>query len=143
MQAKEKGVDFQKMIKKILKNREQMAYLVCGGLTTLVNFLIFISLDHHHVELGVNNTLSFVGAVLFAYFVNSRYVFLREKKKNFAGTIMEIGKFFGARMASFLIETALLYFAVSLGSLAILAKMIVSVITLLLNYIFSKFLVFK
>ena len=98
----------------------------------------------------------FVAAVIFAYLTNKRYVF--ESRSWDAATLKrEIPSFLGARLASFGLEELLLWIAkdlirvgrwslvilgLTLGGLMI-AKILISVIVVVLNYIFSKFFIFK
>ena len=147
----------KKLLKKLL-NRETVLYLVFGALTTLVNFIVF---DRMNAALGerwvvVSQAMAFVAAVLFAFFTNKPFVF--RSKDWSAGTLArEIPAFFGGRILSFLIETALVLAArdwVHAGSYALriggwsingltVAKVPIAVVTVILNYHFSKFWAFR
>jgi putative flippase GtrA len=91
----------------------------------------------------VANIISVLLAIIFAYFTNSRFVF-RSKAQGLRERFGEFVKFFGARLSTLIIEV---------GGVAVmneymnindrLGKFIVQFIVLVLNYIFSKFLVFK
>jgi len=129
---------------KITKNyKEHIMYVICGVLTTIVNFAIFIIAIYFNIPIGVSNTMAFIGAVLFAYGVNRKYVFVSSEKKGLKKTFVEIVRFFGSRITTFLIESLLLYIVLILSAPPILGKAIISIVTLILNYVLSKFIVFK
>ena len=68
---------------KITKDyKEQLMYIICGVLTTIVNFVIFAVLMYYSLPLGISNTMAFIGSVLFAYRVNRKYVFISKKETN-------------------------------------------------------------
>lgn len=132
------------------KYREGILYLLFGGLTTLLNWLVYALLvTGLSVDITAANAIAWVIAVLFAFVTNKRYVFRSEKtgKKAF---IREIGSFFAARVASGMIEvvgpTLLMRIGLSqplFGIPGFLAKLTVSVVVVLLNYLFSKWFIFK
>ena len=125
------------------KYKEIINYLIAGFLTVIVSVLTYALftkvLDIHYI---VSNVLSWIIAVLFAYYVNSKFVFTsgaRKKEK-----ISEFINFIKYRILSLLIETILMYLLVDLITLDdLISKLIVQVIVIILNYIFSKFLIFK
>lgn len=140
-------------MKKLL-NRETILYLVFGGLTTLVNYLVFwlgIRLFGEERALLVN-LVCFVAAASFAYVTNKLFVF---ESKSWAPAVLrrELPSFFGARIVSFLLEEAGLWLATGplragdyqlLGvSGVMIAKVILSVAVVVLNYLFSKLFIFK
>lgn len=141
-----------------LKHKEIILYIIFGALTTLVNFVAYILFDlilDKELYL-VTNLIAWVIAALFAYVVNKLFVF--EVKAFDAKTITrELLEFLGARVLSFLIEEAgLLLFvevlafkniAIDLSFFTLtgdlIAKVILAVIVIILNYFFSKFIIFK
>ena len=50
-------------------------YIFFGGCTTMVNLVSFFILRNLKVELNIANIISIILAILFAYVVNSKYVF--------------------------------------------------------------------
>lgn len=132
-----------RFIKKILAN-EKMRYLIAGGCTTAVNLVTFFLLRLiTPISRNVCNAIAIAMAIAFAYFSNKFFVF-QSKKKGFYATVVEAVQFVGARLVSMVVE--ILGFAIlcdtfrmhELGS-----KLVVQVIVLVLNYIFSKLIVFK
>lgn len=135
------------MIKKLYqKYHEIINYLIFGVLTTIVSlgsyYLLtsFIFNPNDAIELQITNILSWIFAVTFAYFTNRKYVF-NSKDKNILG---EMVKFYLARLTSLLIDMLLMYIFVSyLKYNDKIIKVIVQIIVVTMNYIFSKILIFK
>ena len=56
-------------------NYETVSYLICGFLTTAVDFAVYTVLRHVDIGVGISQALSWMAAVLFAYVVNQPIVF--------------------------------------------------------------------
>ena len=148
-------------MKKLL-NRETVLYLIFGVLTTAVNYVLFwlgIRLFGVDATLAVN-VGCFLAAASFAYVTNKLFVF---ESKSWAGAVLrrEIPAFFSARVFSFLMEEAGLWISMDLlhldeVDLALrllgrdltlngveIAKVVLSVAVVALNYVFSKLWIFK
>ena len=68
-------------------------YIFFGGCTTLVNVLSFYVLRTFlHLSLNPANVISIILAILFAYVVNSRYVF-QDPCQSLRDHILPFGKF--------------------------------------------------
>lgn len=146
------------MEKLIKKYKEIILYIFFGVLTTIVNFVIYFIMN---ALLGedmylVSNVIAWIGAVAFAYVTNKIWVF--ESKSRESKTLLrEIGEFVSARLLSLGIEEAGLYIFVDLLKFSaysfsflrltitgdVIAKIIMQIIVVILNYIFSKFIIFK
>ena len=113
-----------------------------GGCTTLVNLVCFFVLRKCRVELNIANLISIITAILFAYVVNSRYVF-QDKCETFKDHIRPFCKFISARLVTMVIEVGGVWLLVEVCKMNDMAgKFITQFIVLALNYIFSKFFVF-
>ena len=97
---------FGKLWKKCV-NYETISYLVCGVLTTAVDFVSYTAFRKMSMGVGVSQTLSWVAAVLFAYIVNKIIVF-RNFNMGPAYLLKEGGAFFAARAISGVATSALL-----------------------------------
>lgn len=131
-----------------LVNNEIVRYIVIGGCTTLVNFVVFGVLCYGtpmgNTDLGitVSNTISIICAILFAYVTNKTIVF-RSKSKSVTHMLTELTKFFGARMSTMLLEIGGVFLIASvLKQDEMLAKLCTQVLVLIGNYFISKYLVF-
>ncbi len=142
------------------RHKTILLYLIAGGLTTLVNYLLlflFLRLFGQEISLrqmlteesknvfifNLANTLAVVGAVIFAYVVNKLIVF-RSKTKSSRAFWRELIAFFASRGITTLFEIAACAFLVSVLNLPELpSKLGVTVVVILLNYILSVKIVFK
>ena len=133
------------MINKIMslykKYKEIINYLIAGVLTTVVSFVTYeIFKDIFHIHYIISNILSWIAAVIFAYFINRKYVF----ESNSKDKLKEFISFVKYRILSLLIETACMYLLVDICKVDDdISKIIVQFIVVVLNYIFSKFFTFK
>ena len=131
------------MIKLYKKYQEIINYLIAGGLTVLVTVLSYAFFTKIlHIYYIVSNILAWIVAVIFAYVVNRRFVF--QSKSSKIARVKEIRNFFIFRLLSLLIDTILMYLLVDIFRINdLISKMIVQIVVIVLNYIFSKFFIFK
>lgn len=132
-------------IKKLYSQyHEVIVYIFFGACTTLVNlgtyYLLRLLTNWNY---NLENIISVSLSILFAYFVNSRFVF-RSKARGFKQRLYECFKFISARLVTMLIEVGGVWMMVDLLRISDkLSKLVIQFIVLLLNYIFSKLLVFR
>jgi putative flippase GtrA len=90
-----------------------------------------------------STSISWVSAVTFAFFVNKFFVFASVERT--AKVILREGaQFFAARLLSFFIELGYLVLMVDvLGFGLVINKVIIQIVILILNFLFSKFIIFK
>ncbi|MBF4694572.1 GtrA family protein [Fusibacter ferrireducens] len=120
---------------------EGFRYLIVGGMTTLINLLVYQIGLWLGIGYLVATTFAFTASVIFAFFANKYYVF---KKVTPKGIWRELMIFAGSRISTFLIETIGLIVWISvLAVQEMLAKLIMNIIVIVLNYIISKFWIFK
>lgn len=140
-----------------IKNKSVLLYLFFGGLTTIVSIFTFwlaellITADFkfsifggaYSVKVILTNSISWVCAVLFAFFTNRVWVF-NSPTKTWKGFWEQMAAFFGGRFATFLLETVILIIFVSaLKFNELIIKIAAQFIVLVSNYIISKLVVFK
>ncbi len=134
-----------KTIKELLiKYKEVISYLFFGVLTTVVDFVSYFLLTRFlHLGEGFSNVLAQFIAILFAYVTNKLFVF-EDKSSDFKKLIIQFGKFFSLRLVTLVINSVMFVIMVDkLGINDIVTKAIVVVIVIILNYVFSKLIVFK
>lgn len=121
--------------------KEISKYLIFGFLTTVISFCSFtMMIEVVHTEVTVSNVISWILAVLFAFVTNRTIVFQNTDKTSKKQVIL----FFLVRAVSLVIETILLLLLIKIVSCnKILSKGITQVVVIVLNYIASKFIVFK
>ena len=126
------------------KYREIIDYIIFGGLTTLVNIVVFYIFD---TLLGwpylIANAVAIILSILFAYFTNKRFVF-KTSDMTAQENMMEFLKFIGFRLVSGLADMATMLLLVDLISFDTnIAKLLTQFIVVVLNYVFSKLFIFK
>ena len=126
-----------------LYGNDVVRYIFFGGCTTLVNLVCFyIFWNICHVNLNIANVISIVVAIIFAYVVNSKYVF-QDKCETLRDHIQPFCKFISARLVTMVIEVGGVWLLVSvMGMNDMIGKFLTQFIVLILNYIFSKYFVF-
>lgn len=131
----------KKLIELYKKYEEIINYLIVGVMTTLVSIGTYaICTKCLNINYMIANIISWIISVLFAYITNRIFVFKSESKK----IILEIYQFFKYRIFSFVIEIFLMYVFVELINIDdMISKIIVQIIVIILNYVFSKLFVFK
>lgn len=142
------------MLKKIeelyKKYKEVINYLIFGILTTVVNLIVKYSLlftifdASNGFQLQTSIVISWIAAVLFAYFTNRKFVF-ESKNKN---KIKEFISFVIARLSTLLMEMAIMWFFVTLLQLnsdldVVIFTLIAQIVVVIGNYVLSKIFVFK
>jgi len=127
----------------INKHRDIVIYLFFGGLTTVVNYLIYVPLHYYlRCSAAFSNIIAWTFAVAFAFVTNKPFVFKSHDWSRIV-VLQELGKFVGSRVFSGALETGLIAFTVDLLKWdGILMKILGSVIVIVLNYVASKWIVF-
>lgn len=127
---------------------ETFLYLVVGGLTTIINWAVFVVVN----ELLKQNNLkmwflaeaaAFISAVLFAFFCD-KFIVFKHPFVSIKKLLAELISFVSARL---IINTiAVIVMAILIETFSIneyIAKLVSSIINIVLNYLVSKFLIFN
>lgn len=126
-----------------LCGNQTIRYIFFGGCTTLVNLASYAILRKMvHCPILPANILSITLSIIFAYFVNARYVF-HSQAEGLKEILKEFMSFFTARLGTMGIEAGGVIGLAWLGMPDMLGKAVTQFLVLVLNYIFSKFLVFR
>ena len=154
-----------------VKYKEIIMYIIFGVLTTLVNWVVYalteplfkamfhgddvmfnlfgMAITYTTFAIFLANFLAWVAGVVFAFVTNKIWVF-ESKSWRFGLVMKELWLFVLARLITGVLE----WFGVPLlwaigmdqalfGIDGFLAKIVVSVIVVILNYVFSKLIIFK
>ena len=92
----------KKWLLKFYEN-DVIRYIFWGGCTTLVNLLSFYIMRAMGIPLMSANIISIILAILFAYVVNSRFVF-HDRCETWRDHIRPFLKFISARLVTMVIE---------------------------------------
>ena len=135
---------FQKIIALIRKHYDILAYLFFGGLTTAVNYIVYLPcLNLLHFSAAVSNVIAWIFAVVFAFLTNKPFVF-KSHDWSWKTVLPELTAFVGCRVGSGILETGIIFVTVDLlGMNGNILKLITSVLVVILNYFGSKLLVFR
>ena len=126
------------------KYKDLIPYVIFGVLTTLVNYVSYWLFAH---PLGCGTVFSTAAAwilsVLFAYVTNRRWVFHSEARG--AKAIgQEFAAFVAARLGTGMLDMLFMYVFVDVvGWNDMVIKLASNVVVVILNYILSKFVIFK
>lgn len=134
----------QKLIFLFKKYRELILYVFFGGCTTLVNIVsYFLSTRLLHLTTSPATILAWILSVLFAYVTNRRWVF-ESTARGASAVIKEMGGFFGARLATGLMDLGIMFLFVDLlGLNDLVIKITSNVLVIVANYVLSKLFVFR
>ena len=132
------------------KHREGMRYLIFGALATIVNILTYVvfsavilnGLPSKEIIVNISEVIAFIVAVIFAYITNKIYVF-KSKVATFKELIREIISFTSCRIVTEIISILMMNVAIWFSINDILMKVIANIVVIILNFIFSKLIIFK
>ena len=126
------------------KIKQILNYGFFGLLTTLVNYGVFyLFLVVFSAVYQVANAVALIVSVAFAFAVNKQFVFA---SKSWSKEVLkkELPAFLSARVVSGLIDLGSMWLLVdALAVTPKLAKILVNVLIITLNYVFSKIYVFR
>ena len=126
------------------KYKEILMYLIFGVLTTVVNIVSYFLLARIlHIDTVASTVIALILSILFEYITNKIFVF--ESKTNTAKELLkEIISFFGCRAFTGILDVAFMYITVEVFNLNdMIMKIISNIVVIIVNYIFSKLIIFK
>lgn len=126
------------------KYKDIFWYGFFGGLTTIVNIIIFyLFSDVLSLHYMIANTIAWIVAVLFAYVTNRTWVF-KSKVKGVKAVFKELLIFMWFRLLSLGMEMVILFVMIDLlGIKEMITKLVTQIVVIVANYIFSKWIIFK
>jgi len=142
----------KKIAELLKKYREQISYLFFGGLTTLVNIAAYWLLARAGLSTGIANAAALALSILFAYITNRLWVF--ESKTRGLAALKELAYFIACRLGTGLVDQGIMVAGVDhlgpalfpgadLELWGVCVKVVSNVIVIILNYIFSKLIIFR
>ena len=131
--------------------RELLSYLFFGGLTTLVNIAVYGLLARLGLTTAVANACALAASILFAYVTNRLWVF--ESRTHGADALREFVRFILCRLGTGVVDELIMVAGVdglgpvlfaevpSLWGLSV--KVFANIVVIVLNYVFSKLIIFR
>lgn len=126
------------------KYREQILYIIVGGSTTLINLVAYYILTRWlKMEFVASNVIALIISMIFAFITNKIYVF-NSRDFEIIKLTKECIQFFSSRLFTGGLDIVLLWILVDFAHFEdLISKVIIGIIIVVLNYIISKFYVFK
>lgn len=140
------------------RHREIVSYVFWGVMTTAVNYVAYLLLTGGlHVYYLTSNVIAWAVSVLFAYFVNKLFVF-ESRDWAWRVALRELWQMTASRLFTLVLEMGILWFFVDLlrcGQLTVplpggallhgdaVVKLGANVVVVIVNYVLSKFIIFK
>ena len=122
---------------------ELIKYGFWGGITTIINLVLFWGMVKVGMYYIVANIASYIIAVIVNYILNKKYVFVAveqsQKSRN-----LELIKFIGVRVMSLLIDTVLFYCLIEYFHVNVyIGRIGLSFIIIIMTFLVNKMCVFK
>ena len=134
------------MIKNLwLRYKELFFYAVFGAGATVINIVSYRVLANTFGKkyFLIANIIAWILAFIFAFITNKLFVF-ESKSWETQIAMKEFVGFLSARLATGILDTVLMWLFVSIISLDdTLSKIIINILVIIINYIASKFFIFK
>ncbi len=121
---------------------EMLSYIFFGLGTSIVDYVVFSIITAVGCDELISNIISSVCAIIFAYVTNKIWVF-KSKTHGFIEVLQEFIKFTNARIVTLVMTELILFVSKLIGGNPYIAKAVAMVLTIILNYIFSKLFIFN
>lgn len=131
----------------MIKYRELIVYVIVGFMVTFFCWgvaaigKLFLDVENSSFQNFVNNTLNWIAGVCFAYPLNRKWVFKSTNPKIF----QEFMGFASSRLSTWVLDVVIMWLTVNVFHWNYwISKIFISaVLVMIVNYIFSKFLIFR
>lgn len=134
----------KKIVALYLKYKEMILYLFFGGCTTVINTVVYIVLyEYMGAANFISTIIAWLLAVIFAFATNRNIVFA-SKRTDLKGRAIEFLSFFGCRFMTGILDVSIMVVAVDwMRWNALIWKIVSNVLVIIINYIASKFFIFR
>ena len=145
--GKESFIMVDKIKELMHKYEEIIVYLIVGVMTTIVSWAACFIVERFWLDSSNDlqnfliNTIGWVVGVVFAYPLNRKWVFHSKNTQ----ILKEFTGFAGSRLSTWIMDILIMWLTVNvIGMNYWIAKICISsVVVTILNYVFSKILIFK
>lgn len=150
---KDKIIQFRSFLLRHVKNKqlqtliwglisyEMISYVFFGIGTAVIDYSVFSSFTALGMHALISNVISTLCAIVFAYVTNKFWVF-KSKTSGLKEIIIEFFRFANVRFATLIMTEVMLLISHFLDWNEYLVKLIAMILTIILNYIFSKLFIF-
>lgn len=135
----------------ITNNRELVLYIIVGASTTFLNLIIYFVLLYcfdNFYSFNIPNwqiaeLIAFIIAVIYS-FAMDKYVVFMSPFKSVIRLLFEFGQFVLTRLLSESLAALIMHILIDLnGANAYIVKVLVMIMIIVVNYITSKFIIFR
>ena len=138
---------FEKIKELMIKYRELIVYVIVGFMVTFFCWgvagigKLFLDVEGSSFLNFLNNTLNWIAGVNFAYPLNRKWVFKSTNPQIFK----EFLGFASSRLSTWVLDVVIMWLTVNIlhWNFWISKIFISSVLVMVVNYLFSKFLIFR
>ncbi|MBR3507732.1 MAG: GtrA family protein [Lachnospiraceae bacterium] len=138
---------FEKIKELMIKYRELIVYVIVGFMVTFFCWgvagigKLFLDVEGSSFQNFLNNTLNWIAGVSFAYPLNRKWVFKSTNPQIFK----EFLGFASSRLSTWVLDVVIMWLTVNIfhWNYWICKIFISSVLVMIVNYLFSKFLIFR
>jgi len=125
------------------KSLELLRYIIIGLLTTLLNiFIYYVCANILNIQYVVSTIIAWIVAVIFSFFTNRDFVFKNKKRET--GFFKEFNMFWTTRYLTGLLDVGIMFLGVNIFKQNDTeVKIFSNIIGTILNYIITKYLVFR
>lgn len=121
---------------------EMISYIFFGLGTSVVDYVVFSAITAVGCDELISNIISTICAIIFAYVTNKLWVF-KSRTHGFSEILQEFIKFTNARILTLIMTEIILLISKLIGGNPYVAKALAMLLTVILNYIFSKLFIFN
>lgn len=134
----------EKINELIKKYKDLIPYLIFGVCTTIVNIVVYaICARGLGISTVASTIIAWILSVAFAYFTNRKWVF-KSEAKTWKAILREATYFVACRLATGIMDVVIMWLFVDvLHWNDILVKIASNVLVVIVNYIASKFFIFR
>lgn len=132
------------MIVYLKKYNQILSYIFFGFISTIVNIASYWITAHlTGISVVLSVLIAWILSVSCAYFTNRKWVFKSEIKRG-SEVVKEFFAFISCRISTCIIDIVFMHVAVTILLLDdVVCKMFSNIIVVILNFVFSKCIVFK
>ena len=122
----------------LYKYKSFIKYLICGGSSTAIDFLVYMILSSH-INISIAKFTSMCIASIFSFFVNKGWTFEDNRKI----TKVQIFKYILTQIINISVNVGFNKVIYTLSNMKICAFIIATVVAMIVNYFMQKIIVFK
>lgn len=126
-----------------MKIKEIILYIIFGTLTTIINFLSFYLFLEITGKYTIATSIAYLISIIFAFITNKTHVF-KNNSNSKKEVFKQLYKFIICRGFTYLLDLLGMIFLIEIMLVGeINSKILINILVIAINYIFSKLFIFK